>query len=403
MQRFRALNPYAIWRIWHATLRSFLYRRSLTLQSFAQRAIDQALGQGRSDHVCLLAGVAALMLTACDAHKVDTALEAPAQSIAATQAIWPRTLHTAHGDITLQAAPRRIVSTSVTLTGTLLAINAPVIASGGTRASSNVTDARGFFTQWSEVAKARGVQVLYNAEPNAEVIAAAAPDLIVVAATGGDSAVRLHEQLRQIAPTVIINYDDKSWQELATALGKIIGHEEDAAALNARFEAQIQQTCARLALPPQPTTAMVYYEDDSGANVWTAESAQGQLLHKLGFELADVPASVKGNTSMGKRRDIVELSGEKFAEGIQGRTLLLFSADAQTTAQVKRNHFLAAAPAVAQNNTYAVGLDTFRLDYYSASALLDRLQRLFPRQDNRAENGRNQDTSVTPMTPCLPI
>jgi ABC-type Fe2+-enterobactin transport system substrate-binding protein len=46
------------------------------------------------------------------------------------------------------------------------------------------------------------------------------PDLILISATGGDSALALYDQLSAIAPTLIINYDDKSWQELLTQLGR---------------------------------------------------------------------------------------------------------------------------------------------------------------------------------------
>lgn len=45
---------------------------------------------------------------------------------------WPRRFDNADGTRTmLAAAPRRVLSTSVTVTGTLLAIEAPVIASAG--------------------------------------------------------------------------------------------------------------------------------------------------------------------------------------------------------------------------------------------------------------------------------
>ena len=76
-----------------------------------------------------------------------------------------------------------------------------------------VADKQGFFTQWSEVAKQRHVERLYQVEPNAEAVAAAAPDLIVVAATGGDSALKLYDQLSAIAPTLVLDMATK----LATA------------------------------------------------------------------------------------------------------------------------------------------------------------------------------------------
>ncbi|UTH74259.1 Fe2+-enterobactin ABC transporter substrate-binding protein [Chromobacterium sp. IIBBL 290-4] len=312
-----------------------------------------------------------MLLSACDAS--PDAKDASA----ASHANWPRTLDTPKGKLTLEQMPQRIVSTSVTLTGTLLAIHAPVVASGGSSAHSKVTDEQGFFTQWSAVAKQRGVTPLYQGEPNAEAIIAAQPDLIVMAGTGGDSALKLYEQLSQMAPTLVVNYDDKSWQELATLLGQATGREADAAKAIADFDAEAAKLKAALKLPPQPTSALVYYEDGSGANLWTPQSAQGKLLQSLGFTLAAVPDSVKGNTSMGSRHDIIELSGEKFADGLRGQSMLLFNADQSQVPQVLANPFLASIPAVKGKQVYVAGLDTFRLDYYSARNLLARLRKQF--------------------------
>lgn len=144
--------------------------------------------------------------------------------IAAVQAAdWPRQITDSRGTHTLESQPQRIVSTSVTLTGSLLAIDAPVIASGATTPNNRVADDQGFLRQWSKVAKERKLQRLYIGEPSAEAVAAQMPDLILISATGGDSALALYDQLSTIAPTLIINYDDKSWQSLLTQLGEITG------------------------------------------------------------------------------------------------------------------------------------------------------------------------------------
>ena len=111
---------------------------------------------------------------------------------AETQA-WPRSIETSHGVITLKQPPQRIVSTSVTVTGTLLAIDAPVIASGATSPNNRLSDRQGFFHQWGEIAAKRGVKRLYIGEPNAEAIAGEAPDLIVMSATGTGISQRWQE------------------------------------------------------------------------------------------------------------------------------------------------------------------------------------------------------------------
>ena len=287
---------------------------------------------------------------------------------------WPRSIDTPQGTFTLQQPPQRIVSTSVTLSGTLLAINAPLIGSGATSRSSSVSDAQGFFTQWSEVAQARHVKPLYVSQPNAEAIAAQAPDLIIIAATGGDSALKIYDQLSSIAPVLVVDYGDKSWQALALQLGEITGHEQDAQQVIAQFHQRVERVRAKITLPPQPTSALVYYEDGRGMNLWTPASAQGELLKELGFTLAVPPASFQGSTSMGKRNDIIQLNGENMADGLTGNTLLLFAATEKTVPQVVKNPFLAHLPAVQQQHIYAVGNDTFRLDYYSASNMLSSIE-----------------------------
>lgn len=290
---------------------------------------------------------------------------------------WPRTLQTPKGPLTLQQAPRRIVSTSVTITGTLLAINAPLVGSGATSRNSTVSDDRGFFTQWSEVAKRVQLEPLYITEPNAEAIAAAAPDLIVIAAIGGDSALKLYDQLSAIAPTLVIDYGDKSWQQLAIRLGDITGHEQDAQSVIDRFEQRVQEVKQAITLPPQPVSALVYYEDGRGVNLWTPASAQGKLLAQLGFTLAMPPQNVHLDTSMGKRSDILQLSGENMAAGLSGKTMLLFAADDDTVTRVMANPFLEHLEPVSERRVYAMGPDTFRLDYYSASNMLNSIERHF--------------------------
>lgn len=290
---------------------------------------------------------------------------------------WPRTLQSVGGSVTLDKAPQRIVSTSVTLTGSLLAIDAPVIASGATAPGSRLADEQGFFRQWSDVAKRKNLKRLYIGEPSAEAVAAEAPDLIIVSATGNDSALKLADQFSAIAPTLVVNYDDKSWQQLVTLLGEATGREAQAATRVKAFDAQEAALKQKITLPPQPVSAMVFNGGGRAVNLWTRESAQGKLLEQLGFTLAVPPANLQQTHSMGQRKDIIQLSGENVASGLNGNTFLLFAAEEQGAKQLMQNPFLAQTAAVKQQQVYALGADTFRLDYYSASHLLARLEQLF--------------------------
>lgn len=298
-------------------------------------------------------------------------------AIAATPGEWPRQISDSRGTHTLEQAPTRIVSTSVTLTGSLLAIDAPVVASGATTPGNRFADDQGFLRQWGDVAKARNVQRLYIGEPNAEAVAAQMPDLILISATGGDSALALYDQLSTIAPTLIVNYDDKSWQALLTTLGEITGHEKQAAERIASFNAELARTKAAITLPPQPVSALVYNTPARTANLWTAQSAQGQLLTELGFTLAMPPAKMQTSQSQGQRHDIVQLGGETLAAGLNGQTVLLFANDQHDANALRNNPLLMHIPAVQNNQVWPLGTETFRLDYYSVSHLLALINTLF--------------------------
>ena len=295
----------------------------------------------------------------------------------AAAADWPRQVTDSRGVHTLESKPTRIVSTSVTLTGSLLAIDAPIVASGATTPNNRVADGQGFLRQWGDMAKQRKVARLYIGEPSAEAVAAQMPDLILISATGGDSALALYDQLSAIAPTLIINYDDKSWQALLTQLGEITGHEKQAAERIAAFDKQLAQVKQQMTLPPQPVNAIVYTAAAHSANLWTAESAQGKLLHQLGFTLADLPAGLQTSTSQGKRHDIIQLGGENLATGLNGEGLFVFAGDEKDVAAIYANPLLAHLPSVKNKRVWALGTETFRLDYYSAMLVLQRLNAMF--------------------------
>ncbi|VTN06663.1 Ferrienterobactin-binding periplasmic protein precursor [Raoultella ornithinolytica] len=183
------------------------------------------------------------------------------------------------------------------------------------------------------------------------------PDLILISATGGDSALALYDQLSTIAPTLIINYDDKSWQALLTELGHITGHEKQATARIAEFDKQLATLKHQMKLPPQPISALVYTAAAHSANLWTPESAQGQMLEQLGFKLATLPAGLHASQSQGKRHDIIQLGGENLAAGLNGNSLFLFAGDGKDADAIYANPLLAHLPAVENKRVYPLGTE----------------------------------------------
>ncbi|VFS16925.1 iron-enterobactin transporter periplasmic binding protein [Enterobacter cancerogenus] len=123
--------------------------------------------------------------------------------------------------------------------------------------------------------------------------------------------------------------------------------------------------------------AIVYTAAAHSANLWTPESAQGKLLHQLGFTLADLPAGLQTSKSQGKRHDIIQLGGEKPGDGLNGEGLFLFAGDQKDVEAIYANPLLAHLPSVKNKRVWALGTETFRLDYYSAMLVLQRLEAIF--------------------------
>jgi iron complex transport system substrate-binding protein len=102
----------------------------------------------------------------------------------------------------------------------------------------------------------------------------------------------------------------------------------------------------------------------------------GQMLEQLGFSLATLPGGLPASHSQGKRHDIVQLGGENLAAGLNGQSLFLFAGDQKDADAIYANPLLAHLPAVAGKRVYPLGTETFRLDYYSALLVLQRLSAL---------------------------
>lgn len=129
------------------------------------------------------------------------------------------------------------------------------------------------------LAEDAGVQL---AEPgNAELVAAAAPSLIV-----GMDFPDHHEilpELQHVAP-VLLTDDLAGWDEQLELLGAATGHETEAAALVGRLRASIDELARRIAAADH-AGASVSLLSDCGAQVcaYGAARTAGSLLEELGF------------------------------------------------------------------------------------------------------------------------
>lgn len=275
----------------------------------------------------------------------------------------------------LQAQPTRIVSTSPSVTGILLAMDAPLVASAATT-PSRISDAKGFFTQWADVADQRGVQVLYkNLVFDLEAVVGQNPDLLVVSATGADSVLQHQAELQaQGIDTVVLNYANHSWQELARQLGDATGLQAQAQAAIERFDAYAAQARASIT-PPAGTVSIVGYNLGGSYSVARLNSPHAHVLKALGFDVAGLPQALEGQVK--RSSDVDFISRENLSAAISGDTVFLLGGSDGDVQALLADPVLANLPAVVHKRVYALGPSSFRIDYYSGREMIDAVTRVY--------------------------
>ncbi|WDS37901.1 Fe2+-enterobactin ABC transporter substrate-binding protein [Pseudoxanthomonas sp.] len=314
----------------------------------------------------LFTALLAVSLAACGGGSPSGKTAGAVTEPAAT--VW-RTFNNADGTTTdIPAQPVRILSTSVAITGTLLAIDAPVVASASSAKHQ-------FFAQWAQVAQARKVEDVWPAGGvNLEAAYAVKPDLIVVAVSGNDSAMPQLAELRKVAPTIVLDYGDQTWQDLALKLGRATGHEAQAEARIAAFEADVAQARAKIRAPAGKTNLISFNGAGMGNPIATRESAHGRLLGALGFDIEEPDPSWQ--TNAGQRKDFIWAPYENLSK-LTAQTTFLLSVDDSGTQKFSSDPVLATLPSVRAHQVHGLGKNSFRIDYYSASEIVDDLVHKF--------------------------
>ncbi|WP_298038663.1 Fe2+-enterobactin ABC transporter substrate-binding protein [uncultured Microbacterium sp.] len=276
---------------------------------------------------------------------------------------WPRTFENADGTTTeIPAQPKNIVSTSVSTSGTLLAFDAPVVASGSAGNGQ-------FFSQWSDVADERGVENLWAAgEVDLEAVYAYEPDLIVVSSSGADSVADQVAELQEIAPTIVVDYGGQSWQELAAELGEATGMEIEAEAAVADFDTYVAEAADSITVPAGEANIISFNGAGDDNPIARAGGAQGQLLTALGFTIED--PNTEWHTQDNTRADFVWAPFERLTE-LTGDTTFILSQDDEGAQAFAQDPVLANVPSVKAGQVYGLGKNSFRIDMYSATEIVD--------------------------------
>ncbi len=293
----------------------------------------------------------------------------------AQEAGWPRTVTHEAGELTLPARPVRIVSTSPGLTGILLAIDAPLVASAATTPSS-MTDDKGFFSQWAGVADEHGVEILYrNLNFDIEAVIGWEPDLLIVSASGADSVLQHVSELQaQGLPAFVVNYSNQSWQDMAVKLGAITGLELQAAAAVERFDAHAGEVAASLG-KEKGSASIVGYNIGASYSVGRPESPHARLLASLGFDVQGIPPQMAPEVT--RRSDFDFISRENLSAAITGDTVFLLRGTDADVEAFLADPVLANLPAVRNGRVYPLGPSSHRIDYYSGREMVDTVARYF--------------------------
>jgi len=197
----------------------------------------------------------------------------------------------------------------------------------------------------------------------------------VVSTSGADSALDNLDTLSQIAPTPAIDYSDKSWEELTTLPATAVGKEDRAEEQLGEFDARIEEAAAAIApaIAADPTVNILTYNTPQESKIFTAESAQGHLATRLGFTLATVPAEVADPGSASGRSDIISAAVENLPLALTGGTTFIINAQQDDADRLLADPTLATVPSVQADAVYPLGHDSFRLDYFSANNVVDRI------------------------------
>lgn len=312
--------------------------------------------------------------TTGDTTTDDTATgDTGAADVSIPEATFPVTIEHALGSTEIPAMPETIVSASATMTGHLLAIDAPVVAAQVLPPGSPLADENGFMLQWADVAVEAGVEPIAGPEVNIEAIAAAEPDLIIGNSFGGDAITEdVYALLSEIAPTIVIDHSAMTWQELAVVLAGATGRVDEATAAIDEFDTLVADAATQIDTT-YPVIAGVITEE--AVNVLTDVSSHGQLLSSLGLTVVSPEGgSLDGEQGAQERSDVVSVSPELITDEFGDATVLfVFGEQADIDAALELYPTLAATPAAAEGRMVPLGVESFRLDRYSATLVVERL------------------------------
>lgn len=318
------------------------------------------------------AGSLAFSAVACSSSADNAAESTDASTTAETSdetGEWPRTIEHELGETVLEAKPERIANTALSVTGTLLAMDAPLVASAATNPNP-LTDDKGFFKQWAEDADTAGVEVLYpGLQFDMESLIAQDPDLVIVAVSGNDSVADEYEQIAAQFPTIAVDYSKQSWQDLAGELGAALGLETTAEQAVEEFDTYVADAATKIKAPAGGVSIVSYNGPGETQGIAKAGGSHGELMADLGIETIEGPADL--DTSAQSREDFIFVTYENLSQAVNGDAVFILTGTDEKATEFKADATLANLDAVQNDAVYGLGPTSFRIDPYSGRLIAD--------------------------------
>ena len=323
----------------------------------------------------LLLGSSILLVSACSGPSGESGADG-AQSGSET-----RTVETEQGDVDVPSAPQRVVVLNYALAGYLYDLDVPVVAT-----TPEVTGAEGEFSQfWSEKAEAQETEFLpwSNDGFDVEAIIAADPDLIIAGGIGFPlkHATDAYDQLKEVAPTVIVPGDKQTWQDQFSFIADdVLGRGSDYEKFESAYEDRAAEVRDTISVPKGEISILTLDSRESPYILIEGKSLAAEL-EPLGFTTAplfeenDIEPYTAGGDMFGPSLEVlpdVLRSETVFVVGFNNADIGVD--DLKDEAPYDR------VPAFESGQVHDLPYWSMRADYDEVMALFDTIEDMFPKE-----------------------
>lgn len=309
--------------------------------------------------------IMALMISACgttetgngnnNTETVQTATADPAQAVEtnSVEESKVKTVSTINGDIEIPVHPQRIVAEEYL--GSLIALDVIPVGAPG------LTIKNYYFKESLE-----GLEDIGDyGKPSIEKIVALNPDLIITG--NGDKS---YEQLRKIAPTIVIPYGDlKNAHEELTYFGELFGKEEEAKTWLEEYDKRLATAKAKVdaAIPAEATFSIM---EDGGKSIWVYGDNFGRGGQAVYQALGRKPPS--GVAAEILEKQWAELTAEMVSK--YAGDYIIMTSNSRTMDDYKADPIWGSIPAVNKGKMYVWPEE--RSWYYDPLAVLAQTEEL---------------------------